>query len=203
MRILILIIVAHIAITDGLAQGSANGKANVDVKNSKLEWTGRKVGGEHYGEMQLSTGNLSFIKGKLSGGSFEIDMTSIICIDITDQKQNKRLVDHLKSEDFFSVARFPSSSLTITKVEIQEANKYSVTGNLTIKGKSNPINFSASFTKVNGQDVAETTLAFDRSQYDVKFGSQSFFENLGDKLVYDDIELKVKLILLPLENSGK
>lgn len=196
MRHLIVILIVHLTFAHGLAQQRLDGKVEVDVKNSKLEWTGRKVGGEHYGEMQLSAGQLLFNKGKLIGGSFEIDMTSIECIDITDPKQNKRLVDHLKSEDFFSVSRFPKSNLAITNVRVREGNTYAIKGDLTIKGKSNPIDFTASLAKVGDRYVAEATLTFDRSKYEIKFGSQSFFENLGDKLVYDDIDLKVKLLLL-------
>lgn len=178
-----------------VAQKTGVEKMDIDPTQSKLEWTGKKLGGEHYGEIQLSSGHLTFAKNKLSGGSFEMDMTSITCVDITDEKSNKRLVDHLKSEDFFSVTRFPKSSFTIKKVESKSATEYLILGNLTIKGKTNPITFTTKLNTVNNQTVAEATLVFDRSKYDVKFGSQSFFENLGDKLVYDEVEMNVKLVL--------
>lgn len=170
-------------------------RIDIDLKQSKLEWTGKKLGGEHYGEIQLSSGNLTFTKDKLTGGSFEMDMASITCADITDTKSNKRLVDHLKSEDFFSVTRFPTSRFVITKVEPKSTNEYIVTGNLTIKEKTNPITFIAKVNTINNQTIVEATLVFDRSKYDVKFGSQSFFENLGDKLVYDDVDMNIKLVL--------
>ena len=178
-----------------LAQKASTKKIDIDLKQSKLEWTGKKLGGEHYGEIQLASGYLTFTKNKLTGGAFEMDMASITCVDITDEKSNKRLVDHLKSEDFFSVVRFPKSTFTITKVESKSATEYMVTGNLTIKGKTNPITFTTKLNTVNNQTVAEATMVFDRSKYDVKFGSQSFFENLGDKLVYDDVDMKVTLAL--------
>lgn len=179
-----------------VAQEISVEKINIDLKQSKLEWTGKKLGGEHYGEIQLSSGHLSFTKNKLSGGSFEMDMASITCADIADTKSNKRLVDHLKSEDFFSVVRFPTSKFVITKVEPKSTNEYTVTGNLTIKGETNPITFTANVNSINNQTVANATLTFDRSKYDVKFGSQSFFENLGEKLVYDDVDMIVKLVML-------
>ncbi len=179
------------------AQGNSSGKTDIDLKLSKLEWTGKKLGGEHYGEIQLSAGHLTFTKNKLTGGTFVMDMASITCADITDEKSNRRLVDHLKSEDFFSVVRFPTSKFVITKVEPKSTNEYTVTGNLTIKEKTNPITFTVKVTTMNKQTIAEATLVFDRSQYDVKFGSQSFFENLGDKLVYDDVDMTVKLVLRP------
>lgn len=178
-----------------LAQKNNTDKIDIDLKQSKLEWTGKKLGGEHYGEIQLASGHLTFAKSKLTGGTFEMDMASITCVDITNEKSNKRLIDHLKSEDFFSVSRFPKSVFVITKVEPKSTTEYMVTGNLTIKGKANPITFTTNLNTVNNQTVAEATIVFDRSKYDVKFGSQSFFENLGDKLVYDDVDMKVRLIL--------
>ncbi|MCK6618105.1 MAG: YceI family protein [Cyclobacteriaceae bacterium] len=179
-----------------VAQKTSAEKVDIDPKQSKLEWTGKKLGGEHYGTIQLVSGYLIFTKKKLTGGTFEMDMASITCVDITDAKSNKRLVDHLKSEDFFSVARFPKSSFMITKLESKSATEYLVTGDLTIKGKTNPITFTARIGTMGNQTIAEATLVFDRSKYDVKFGSQSFFENLGDKLVYDDVDMNVKLVLL-------
>lgn len=169
-------------------------KVNVDVQKSSVEWTGKKLTGEHYGNVLLKTAELSFKDKKLIGGAFEIDMTTIACTDISDQKSNKRLVDHLKSEDFFAVSKFPISRFVITKVDNNGENKYNITGDLTIKGITNAVNFPATLTVDGKTTTASATIVFDRSKYDVKFGSQSFFENLGDKMVYDDIELKVQLI---------
>jgi polyisoprenoid-binding protein YceI len=195
MRLLFIALITFLSFAS-VAQKTNTEKIDIDLKQSKLEWTGKKLGGEHYGEIQLASGHLAFTKNKLTGGTFEMNMVSITCVDITDEKSNKRLVDHLKSEDFFSVNRFPKSMFVITKVESKSATEYRVTGDLTIKGKTNPITFAANLNMVNNQTVAEATLVFDRSKYDVKFGSQSFFENIGDKLVYDDVDMKIKLILL-------
>src|SRR5688572_19259613 len=90
-----------------------------DPSKSTIEWTGKKLTGEHYGEIILRSGELTFSKDKLIGGTFEMDMNSITCTDITDAKSNKRLLDHLKSEDFFSVNRFPTSQFTIISVEVK------------------------------------------------------------------------------------
>ncbi len=166
-----------------------------DVGKSKVEWTGKKLTGEHYGEIKLSSGELTMQSGKLISGKFEMDMTSIICTDITDPKSNKRLVDHLKSEDFFAVNTYPHSQFVITSTKNKSANEYEVTGNLTIKGKTHPVTFPVSVTNTNGVLQARGSLTFDRSKYEVKFGSQSFYENLGDKLVYDDVDISINLVL--------
>jgi len=197
---LLLTFVSTIWVCISYAQESKQ-KYLADASNSKLEWTGKKLTGEHYGEIKLKGGELTFSKNKLVGGKFEMDMNSITCIDITDAKSNKRLVDHLKSEDFFSVVRYPTSYFVITSIEAKSDIEYNVTGNLTIKGKINPITFPVKLSSVGNNLLAEATMTFDRSLYDVKFGSQSFYENLGDKLVYDDIDIAIKLTLKQEESN--
>jgi len=194
MKFILVVLISALSFAT-VAQKNGLEKIDIDLTQSKLEWTGKKLGGEHYGNIQLSSGHLTFAKNKLTGGTFEMDMASITCVDITDEKSNKRLVDHLKSEDFFSVARFPKSSFTITRVESKSETEHIVTGDLTIKGKTNPITFTAKINTMSNQIIADASLMLDRSKYDVKFGSQSFFENLGDKLVYDDVDMTVKLVL--------
>jgi polyisoprenoid-binding protein YceI len=122
-------------------------------------------------------------------------MNSIVCLDITDAKSNKRLIDHLKSEDFFGVSRFPKAKFEITKAVYRSETEYEITGNLTIKEKTNAITFSAVMKSVENVSYAEALMVVDRSKFDIKFGSQSFFENLADKLVYDDMDIKVRLVL--------
>lgn len=170
-----------------------------DPSASKIEWTGKKLTGEHYGEIKLANGELILSKQKLSEASFEMDMASINCTDITDAKSNKRLVDHLKSEDFFSVKRYPLSRFTITSVSCKSDNEYDITGNLTIKDKTSAITFPVKLLRDKEKIVAKATMTFDRSKYDVKFGSQAFYENLGDKLVYDDVDITINLILKRVE----
>lgn len=173
----------------------AHTKYVADKSKSKVEWTGKKLTGEHYGEIKLMSGELVFSGEKLLAGRFDMDMTTITCIDIMDVKSNKRLVDHLKSEDFFSVSRYPLSQFVITSVNYLSANECNVTGNLTIKGKTHAVTFPVRLRTINNGVHAEATMTFDRSKYDVKFGSQSFYENLGDKLVYDDIDISINFTL--------
>jgi polyisoprenoid-binding protein YceI len=197
---LLLTFVSTIWVCISYAQESEQ-KYLADASSSKLEWTGKKLTGEHYGEIKLKAGELTFSKNKLVGGRFEMEMNSITCTDITDAKSNKRLVDHLKSEDFFSVVRYPTSYFVITSVEAKSDIEYNITGNLTVKGKTNPITFPVKLRSERNNLLAEATMTFDRSLYDVKFGSQSFYENLGDKLVYDDIDIAIKLKLKQEESN--
>lgn len=194
MRVALTLITIAIAATTLFGQKNKNIELPVSIKESTVEWTGKKLTGEHYGNINLTEGVLSFSGNVLNGGSFVFDMNSISCTDITDEKSNKRLVDHLKSDDFFSVRTYPTSKFVITSVQKKEGDTYDITGDLTIKNITNRITFPATVVQKNGRATASATLVFDRSKYDVKFGSQSFFDNLGDKLVYDDVELKVTLL---------
>jgi len=170
----------------------------VDVKQSKLEWHGKKVTGEHNGLINIKSGSLQFKDGMLVGGEFEIDMNSIVDLDLESEKWNAKLVNHLKSDDWFSVEEFPTATFKINEVKSHKDEKsdanYWIKGDLSIKGHTNPIEFAAKVDKSEKGISASATMIVDRSKYDVQYGSGSFFEGLGDKLIYDDFDMKVSLI---------
>ncbi|MBT5781983.1 MAG: YceI family protein [Candidatus Marinimicrobia bacterium] len=62
-----------------------------------------------------------------------------------------------------------------------------------MKGITHPISFYSKIQKNNEILLAKSKITFDRSLYNVKFGSGKFFQNLGNKLIYDDIEVEVLL----------
>ena len=163
-------------------------RKDIKVENSKVNWKAYKVTGSHEGTIALKSGFLTFNEETLTGGEFVIDMTSINCTDMEGEYKGK-LEGHLKSDDFFGVEANPTSTLVITKVKSSGKNSYKVTGDLTIKGKTNPITFDFS---VYGQK-ASASLKIDRALYDIKYGSTSFFEDLKDKAIYDEFDLNVAL----------
>ena len=166
----------------------------VNKNQSTVKWNGKKVGGEHYGTIKFNSGSLQVSNGQVTTGTFEIDMNSIVCDDITNEATNQRLVNHLKSDDFFSVSTHPTSRFTVTGVKKLSGNEYEYTGNMTIKGITHPITFKAT-TDVNGSTLrASGTMVIDRAKFDVRFGSGSFFQNLGDRLIYDDFTLDFTLV---------
>lgn len=167
-----------------------------NVKSSKVTWVGRKIAYSHNGTVELAKGSLEFEGNGLSGGSFEFDMNTIKNLDIEDKKKNTKLVGHLKSDDFFSVEKHPKVSFNITSVskEASGDSNYKITGDLTIKGITHPLTFPAKI-EANGNTVnASAKMIFDRAKYNVKFQSGTFFENLGDKAIYDDVEMEVSLV---------
>lgn len=161
----------------------------VDVNMSTLKWTGKKVGGSHFGHINLKSGELTISNNMVVKGVFIIDMKSITNDDLKSKDLNKKLVDHLKSDDFFGVEKFPMAKLEITSSTPLNKGETDIMANLTIKKKTHPISFKG--TK-NGKILA-ATLVVDRAKYDVRYGSGSFFENLGDKLIYDDFTIEVRL----------
>lgn len=164
--------------------------STVDTKSSFINWTGKKVVGSHTGTIKLKDGSLTFTDGKLTGGSFAIDMASM---ENTDMKGGgaAKLMGHLKSDDFFGTATHPTSSLTITKVTATDSG-YDIMGDLTIKGITKPV----SFTATAGQYLANADIKVDRTAYGIKYGSGSFFDNLGDKAIDNEFSLNVNLVLV-------
>ncbi|MEM9650183.1 MAG: YceI family protein [Bacteroidota bacterium] len=160
----------------------------IDTENSLVNWVGSKPGGEHTGTVQLASGELLVKEENLASGTFVLDMTSITDTDLEGEKKAK-LEGHLKSDDFFGVATHPTSKLVFTKVKASGKNSYEVTGDLTIKNITKPVTFDVS---IYGSK-ATATLKVDRAEYDVRYGSGSFFDNLGDKTIYDEFDLVVDL----------
>lgn len=168
---------------------------SVDTKASTIQWTGHKVTGTHTGKVNIKSGEIAIHDGVIIGGSFSIDMTSITCEDL-DAATGAKLIGHLNSDDFFNSANFPTASLRITKAIPQDTKgNHKVIGDLTIKGITKLIKFFAQVTKENGRDIAVADIKVDRSEYDVRYGSGSFFDNLGDKTIYDEFDLKVRLVI--------
>lgn len=162
----------------------------IDVSKSSIHWVGKKVTGQHEGTMNFKEGSLVFKSKKLVGGTFTVDMNSLTTTDLKAGKGKEDLEGHLKSADFFGTDKFPTATLVFKTISAKEVkNTYEVTADMTIKGITSPIKFDVT---VNG-NVATTKLVVDRTKFDIKYKSKNFFENLGDKTIYDDFELEVAL----------
>ncbi|RTY82418.1 YceI family protein [Flavobacterium sp. LS1P28] len=161
----------------------------VDVAKSTINWTGKKVTGQHEGTINLKDGALVFKGKKLVGGTFNVDMTSLLATDLKAGQGKEKLEGHLKSEDFFGTEKFSTATLVFKKLVTKAPNVYTVTGDLTIKGITKPVTFDLTTTA----NTASSTVIIDRTKYDIKYGSGSFFDNLGDKAISDEFTLAVAL----------
>lgn len=159
----------------------------IKVKESSIKWKGYKVTGEHFGSIQLKEGTLIFDGDNLKGGSFVMDMTSIKTEDM-DAEYNAKLDGHLKADDFFGVAKHPTATLKITNVR-GHGHHFHVSGDLTIKNITKTISFEMSVEN----NTAKTKLKIDRTKFDIKYGSASFFDGLKDKAISDEFDLDVTL----------
>lgn len=162
---------------------------SIKVEESTVTWTGKKVTGSHTGTITLKEGNLVFDGENLTGGVFTVDMGTI---NVTDLKGDSKgsLEGHLKSPDFFGVESNPTAKFEITKVVSRGTpGDYKIIGNVTIKGKTKEIKFLASVK----DGVATADITIDRTDFDVRYGSGSFFDSLGDKTIYDDFNLVLNL----------
>ncbi len=169
---------------------------NVDPSNSTLEWEGSKPTGKHHGTINISKGEIHITDGNLVGGSFTIDMNSIVNLDLEDAESNGKLVGHLKSADFFDVEKFPTSTFEITSVQPIDGSSenFNVTGNLTIKETTASVTFPVTYKlDETGLNVQSSTFIIDRSVWSVKYGSRKFFDNLKDSYISDEISLKVTI----------
>tara|TARA_B100000780_G_scaffold278765_1_gene253553 strand:- start:7496 stop:8152 length:657 start_codon:yes stop_codon:yes gene_type:complete len=165
-------------------------KNTVEVKTSSIQWKAKKVVGSHEGDISLQSGELIYEDGNLVGGNFIMDMTSLICTDLSGEYKGK-LEGHLKSDDFFSVNTYSTAGLVITNVEKVNSKKHNITADLTIKGITKSITFEANSEK----NKFASNIQINRTQFDVKYGSGSFFDGLGDNMIDDEFELTVILEL--------
>lgn len=165
----------------------------VNTTASTIAWTAKKVTGKHNGTVTIKEGHLKINHGVLAGGSFVIDMTSITVTDLQGGGKAK-LEGHLKSDDFFGVETFPTATLVITDVKAKGDGNYDIKADLTIKGITNPVEFSA-IVKPEGNAIKATAdIKVDRTLYDVRYGSGKFFNDLEDNMIYDEFELAVSLV---------
>lgn len=161
----------------------------IDAAASNIHWKGEKFTGDyHEGNISLKSGSFTLDNGKVTGGNFVVDMTSMTCTDL-EGGSAKKLIGHLSSDDFFGVATHPEAKLVFTQVTGKGNGVYAVTGDFTIKGITNEASFDLTVTG----NEATAKVIIDRSKHNVRYGSNSFFDNLGNKAIDNNFELEVTL----------
>ena len=161
----------------------------INLKKSVITWTGKKVTGEHSGTINYKEGTLLFEKKRLIGGTFIADMTTLTNTDQTG-KDKAKLEGHLKSADFFNTEEYKTAKLVFKTIKAKKTDLYAITADLTIKGKTNPVKFDLLFKA----RTATSSFSIDRTKYGIQYGSGSFFDDLGDRTIYDEFDLNVKIV---------
>jgi polyisoprenoid-binding protein YceI len=166
-------------------------ESSINIESSNIRWYGEEITGkEHFGDLKFKDGNITIKDNNVVSGKFTVDMTSMSVEDLSGGMKAK-LEGHLSSDDFFSTKDHTESKLVITQNTGVTDGVQSLNGTLTIKDIEHPVAFTMTLEGV----AAKSDLTFDRSKYNVKFRSGNFFENLGDKLILDDIKLEVSLVM--------
>ncbi len=172
----------------------------IDPEQSVLEWIGRNLNNRHYGRIDLTGGEIAVNGGRLVSGQITLDMDSISNLDLQDGVFRRMLLAHLKSEDFFAVARFPTAGILLTGSEAIDgatpgSPNYTVQGELTIKGNPREIRFPAIIApQEDGSLKAQATIDFDRTHWGVGYGSGRLFERLGMHLVHDMVSIELFIV---------
>lgn len=168
-----------------------------DIEESYVAWVGSKPTGKHDGNVKLRDGSLEFSEGELIGGRFTIEMGTIKVLDIEDPETNEQLRSHLVHRDFFYVDSFPTAEFVITGVEEINHDDYThaITGNLTMRGVTRSISFNATVETDEHRFIASSPqFVVNRAEWNVRYGSPSFFNDLRDNIVHDDIGLRIHLV---------
>jgi polyisoprenoid-binding protein YceI len=178
---------------------TADATYNVQPQLSALGWQAQAITHGHNGSLQIAGGTLLVRGSQIVGGTVTVDMKSVKALDIKDEAENAKFINHMHSDDFFSTAKFSTASFKITKVTLiagtaADANNATITGELTIKGITHPLAFPAKVGVKNGVAAAAGTATVDRTKYNVRFGSKSFFEGIGDQAIYDEFILAFNII---------
>ncbi|MGA8660399.1 MAG: YceI family protein [Chthoniobacterales bacterium] len=172
----------------------------IDVAESSVEWTGRNLLKKHHGQIGLKSGQLEFVQGQITGGRVVVDLNNIVCFDLQGTEWHDVLINHLQSDDFFDVERFPealfviNTARTIDGASLGQPN-VEIIGDLTLKSISAPLRFrAAAGVTPDGKAAAQAVLSFDRTHWNVLYGSGRFFQRLGMHLVNDLIDLEIKIV---------
>jgi polyisoprenoid-binding protein YceI len=177
------------------------GRHQINLEKSTLFWTGRNISGTHTGSIRLKEGWLD-AADHTAKGEVTLDMNSIANSDIADGALNRILIAHLKSDDFFDTARFPTATFHLRHVTLNpHARPGSINadigGALTLKGVIEDIGFHAIIEVLPGGALsAEAHFDIDRTRWNVLYGSGKFYERLGQNLVHDNISISLHIVTL-------
>ncbi len=189
-------------VEEGADAASASAEAKnyvIDPQSSSVEWFAEKVTGKHNGTVAIKSGELNVENESISAGKFVMDMNTITVLDMpADDEYNVKLTGHLKSPDFFNVESAPESTFEVVSLEkidgaAEGAPNYNVKGNLTIKGITKAITFPATVSMSSDLVNATAEFEIDRTEWDIKYGSGKFFQDIGDKIIYDNFKIKFNI----------
>ncbi|MCB0414858.1 MAG: YceI family protein, partial [Bdellovibrionales bacterium] len=163
----------------------ADGTYNITTDKSEMRWVGKKfTGDQHSGTVGIQSGFVTISEGKVSAAEIMIDMTAMTDRSIKDEEKKQTLLGHLKSADFFDVENHPTAKFVMTDNSGMGNFKGEIMGDLTIKGQTHPVKVDLVLSQ-NGEMgmVSSGSMIFDRTEYGIKYKSESVFSDLGDAAI--------------------
>lgn len=137
---------------------------NVSTTDSKVQFIGSKKAGYHNGTLAIKSGSVAIDAGKITGGKFVFDLTSV-------KTDAEKLDGHLKSPDFFDVAKTPEATFEITNVNYTSATTLEVTGKLTLKGVTANVKFPATVRSIDDKKLfVQADFNLDRTLFGINYG---------------------------------
>lgn len=191
-----LLLLTALAVLPAFTASAAATQYKADTAATSIHWTGKKkIGSQHNGMIKLKGGSIELTGGNVTGGNFSVDMNSISNDDLKDSSYNAKLVGHLKSDDFFNADKFPTADFKLKKAVAKKSGAFThmITGDLTIKGVTQEVTFPAKVSMGKDSVTAEAQIPVDRTKWGIKYGSENFFKNLGDKVIENNFLIDLKL----------
>jgi len=191
-----IFIVGLLAFTQASHSKSGEKSLAISVKDSKVEWlASKKIGSSHNGLVTIEEGTVTLEKDMIKSGEITMNMQSIETLDIPkSDKNNAKLTDHLKNDDFFAVDKFPKARLVIKNSKKLPNGQYEVMGDLTIKDTTLPVTLPVTVQMTDRDTTASGKLKIDRTKYGIKYGSSNFFKLAADRIINDEFELSFKIV---------
>ena len=154
------------------------------VVNSKISWTGYgEIGGYSLsGSIQLKDADIQIDSTGIKSAKINIDIASL-------SHEEKHLEEHLKGEDFFEVAKFPSAVFVMESIQYKNAGNAVISGNITVKGVTKPVQFPIEVSTADKVTIIKGKISIDRTAFGIKYNSKSFFGDLGDKAIKNNFDL--------------
>lgn len=149
-------------IAASLMLGASDSTVSLTESNTKVEFVGTKANGKHDGAFKVAKGTATVSKGELSKIEVELDLTKLT-------SDNPKLTQHLKSPDFFNVKEYPTAKF-VTKSITKDGNKYMITGDLTLVGKTKEISFPATVSTEGSQLSLTSEFKMNRHEYGITYG---------------------------------
>jgi len=161
------------------SQPTSGQKYVITPENSKIEFIGAKVTGHHNGSFKKFSGVVDYT------GQVETSRVSITIDSSSLETDTPDLTKHLKTADFFDVAKFPDAKFESTAIRPggEKGASHTVTGNLTLHGVTKSITFPATITASPGEVSVESSFAINRKDFGINYAGQA------DNLIRDDVAL--------------